>query len=257
MTATDWVAIIGAAAWAPQIFQWIYSATKRPLLKVVSASTVELSYTLNGPTVVLTTAISAERKEALIKEIKLNVTHEKGERREFRWEWLKESAMQMNVPTGETLEFAKDQPALALKVSTLTLTEKRITFTDPNYCSAMSAALVKLWSHYEFLRRNNSQNPEEQAVKSQMFSEAQDMFVQNLYWREGEYTFEIALSVVGLKKAYREKLRVLLTRADVDVLKSNLVMSEQHIRAWLRHRNGVAVKWPGVRWASPQVVQSW
>jgi hypothetical protein len=124
MSPSDIAAYIGAAAWAPQIVQWLYAWAKRPTLKLASARNAQVGYSNAGPIVTLTTAISCERRDALIRKVRLKVKHEKGEERQLEWEWLKESQLQMSIPTGETLAFDKNQPALALKISTLLLVGK-------------------------------------------------------------------------------------------------------------------------------------
>jgi len=45
MTASDIIAIVGAAAWAPQIFQWISDALKKPAQTTESVDEVLRSKT--------------------------------------------------------------------------------------------------------------------------------------------------------------------------------------------------------------------
>jgi len=257
MAPADILAYVGAASWLPQIVQWVYSAIKKPTLLLVSGETVGVTYTGFGPMVLMTTAISTEKKDALIKTIRLKVTHEKGDHHRLRWTWLNESGIQMNVPTGEKVEIGKNQPALALKVSTVSLVEKKITFVDHEVQGLIESGVDKIGRHYDYLKRNSEPNPEDTLLKSKEFVDAYELFKRNLYWKAGTYELEVQMTVVGMSKAYKQKFSMSLTPADIDLLESNVAMFDGHVRANLVARAGQPAKWPQQKWVSPRISQTW
>ena len=149
MTSAEIIAYIGAAAWLPQIGKWIYNSVAKSKLKIVSAPTVEIGYSTFGPIVNLTVAISVECRDALIEKITLKATHKKGEERHLTWKWLNGKQHQIQSATDAIAEVSKNQPAVALKVSTLSLAEKiecgELTESEdrknPGQCRACNASL--------------------------------------------------------------------------------------------------------------------
>lgn len=255
MTASDVAAYIGAAAWAPQIIQWLYSSTKKPKLKAVSGGAAQIGYTGFGPVVGKTIAISCDRKDALIKSVRLYAAHEKGEKRQLNWSWLNESQMQMSAPTGEVFQFGKNEPALALKVSTLTLTQKTISFTDLEFQTGFASVKETLLHHFDYLKKKGGgEDPEDALVKSREFTDAEDFFRKNFFWKQGKYTIDIEFEIVGLSPPHKERFYVILQKADADSLQDNLKFFEGQIRADLRSYSGVTAKWPDWKWANPIVV---
>src|SRR5258706_5590049 len=129
MTPAEWAAFVGAAAWLPQIGQWLYGWLARPALRISSGPTIELGYQNNyGQIDNPSLAISTSRKDAVIERMTVEVRHEQGDTHLLTWVALNESFSEIRNPSGETLEVAKNQAAIALKISTLGLTEKKVLF---------------------------------------------------------------------------------------------------------------------------------
>jgi hypothetical protein len=252
MTAVEIAAYIGAAAWLPQLLQWLYAWLKRPKLKLLSGETIGAGYTAFGQVVTLTTAISCDRRDALIKRVTLRTTHEKGDKRQLTWVWLKEAQMQISMPTGETLDFAKNQPALALKVGPQLLAEKNITFTDREFQAKSAATNDILLRHYDYLKKTVG-DPEDSLIKSKEFMEAQDFFNKSFYWKEGRYEFDVELEIVGRPNQHKEKFIVVFTKPDVDALQANTALYEGQVRGMLKLHDGQQPVWPQWKWVNPTV----
>ena len=120
MTAFDWIAIVGAAAWVPQLVGWIVRRLATPRIRVIPGRSPEIGYTSFGPIFNLPCAISVARKDAIVERITATVTHQNGQSTEFRWTSLSETFSQVRSAEGLT-EVGRNQPAVALKVSTLVL----------------------------------------------------------------------------------------------------------------------------------------
>src|SRR6267378_436482 len=106
MTASDIIAMIGAAAWAPQIFQWIREAIKKPKLELIPAPTILLGYTPAGPIIQLAAAISSENRDVIVTNMSIRVEHESREERLLKWVSVAENLANFDVPT-ERLSMSK------------------------------------------------------------------------------------------------------------------------------------------------------
>ncbi|MDX6404106.1 MAG: hypothetical protein QOH70_1561 [Blastocatellia bacterium] len=145
-------AIIGAAAWVPQIGRWIYKYVSKPQLEILSAPSLALSYNTGGPMVEWTTSLSTQRQDALITKIMLRVTHEKGESRLLTWLKVSELFSEVTGLAGEHAEFRRPQSVLAIKVATETLTERTITFYDKDFYSGADESVAVVKDHYTYLK---------------------------------------------------------------------------------------------------------
>src|SRR5437867_4178650 len=95
MTPLDWVAIVGAAAWIPQVLGWAARKLTEPSLRLVTGIAPEIGYTSFGPIFNLTCAISAERKDAIIERVSCTLEHERGQRLRLSWARLSETFSQI------------------------------------------------------------------------------------------------------------------------------------------------------------------
>ena len=136
MTGSDIVAIVGAAAWIPQIVQWIYKAIRKPTLEILSARAIRLAYTSFGPLLTLPLSISSQNRDVIVTQMNVLVRHQSQEERLLEWNWVTEPLMNIPIPTGENVAFNKTQSVLAIKAINETLTEKIITFADVRFASA-------------------------------------------------------------------------------------------------------------------------
>ena len=134
MTPTELAAYIGALAWLPQIWSWIYGKIVKPKLRINCAATGEVGYSTFGPIVNIDVSISTEKRDALIEKISLKVTHEKGEVRTLTWNTLGEVPQDVRSATGEvTNRWTRTQPAIALRVGEYFSADKFVGFREVEY----------------------------------------------------------------------------------------------------------------------------
>ncbi len=248
MTSAELAAYIGAAAWLPQIYRWF----ARPKVDITSAATVEIGYTTFGPVVNLSCAISAERRDAVIKQLTLNVTHEKGDTRRLTWMRLNETPFKLRVPTGENMDFVKEQPAIALLVSTAALTEKVICFQDLAFQVRALEHLTKLIDRYHYLRSRPL--PAGDLLPAIMESEemihALDFFKTSMYWNEGKYTFQLDAVVARLRSPHKQTFSVELSKPQVDNLRANYGQFDLQLPTLLGEKTTEKPWW---NWSYPQI----
>jgi|GEM_PF-1710642 len=238
MNTTEVLALIGALAWLPQILQWIFTALKRPKIHLVSLQTLQIGYEFNGPVIGITASISTQQKDALITQILLRAIHERGETRLFKWVWLNETQIRMRTVSGETAEFSKNHPAIALQVSTLTPAEKFITFRDVQYAAKYEQLVRAVAEQHNFLKVHEQQ-PLETLLKSKELSRFREFYLSNMYWKEGSYTFEVMLYEAHTRSVHTERLSLHLDQADIEALNKNCALFEKGLREFAAKQDTV------------------
>src|SRR5947209_55878 len=145
----DIIALIGAAAWIPQIIDWLNKKLTKPKVEMLSAKAIQIGYSNYGPYVVWPASFSAEHCDALIKKIILTAKHEKGEERSFIWDHVRETFLQLQAGT-EVGHLFKPSEVLALKVSRETLTERIIIFNDPEFNLNLRDQLASVSDYHKY-----------------------------------------------------------------------------------------------------------
>ncbi len=230
MTASEIAAWIGAAAWLPPILFWIYQITVKPKIALVSGPHTQIGYALfTGPSVHLNCAISASRRDAVIQKMLLRVQHEKGQSASFLWTYLNETFSQIRGVTGETAEVSKSQPAIALKVGTLVLVEKLISFNEVEFQQRQNilfSPIVELRNH---LQKTQPESFRDLTIRSREFAALVDFYKKNVFWQQGKYTVTVCINVVGSKRPTLSTLEFSLSSTDIDRLSHNVLAIEQDL----------------------------
>jgi hypothetical protein len=223
----DIIALIGAAAWIPQIIEWLNKAFTKPKVEMLTSKTFQIGYSDYGPYVGWAAAFSADHQDALIKKIMLVARHEKGEERSFIWDRVRETFFQ--IEAGKDVgTFSKPSEVLALKVPVETLTERIIAFNDPEFTAKLRDRLASVRDYYKYSQPENEQS--EALMKAKEVVQAQEFFAGNMYWKEGSYTFEVEMQIVG-RKPQRQRFTGTFRREDIEKLQSNIPLFESHLRA--------------------------
>lgn len=228
MTAFDWIAIVGAASWVPQVTRWVARKFTKPKVRVIPARAPEIGYTSLGPIFNLPCAISADRKDAVIERITARVTHERGEVTEFYWTSLNETFSQVRSAEG-VAEVTKNQPAVALKVSTLVLTEKQIGMQERAFDQEWRVLMSELTDLHNHLKRTQPQDYQNLTLKSKQFADLMAFAKKRFVWQEGRYTVALELRLAGVKDATVERFQFTLTKNDVERLYQNLDEIERYV----------------------------
>lgn len=223
----DIVALIGAAAWIPQIIEWLNKAFTKPKLEMLTSKAFHIGYSDIGPFVGWAASFSAEQRDALIKKILLTVRHEKGEERSFIWDHIRETFFQLQAGK-DVGNFYRPTEVLALKVPVETLTERIVTFSDPEFTASLRDRLASVRDYHKYSHTESDQP--ESLMKSKEVIQAQEFFAGNMYWREGRYTFEVEMQIVG-RKSHRQSFMGTFSREDIEKLQSNIPLFQSHLRA--------------------------
>jgi len=253
MTGSDIVAIVGAAAWAPQIIQWINEARKKPKLELIPAPTVVLGYTPAGPVIQLAASISSQNRDVIVTEMIVRVQHESREERLLKWSSVAETLASFNVPEIPGLSMNKTQNVLAVKAITETLTEKYLTFNDSHFQRQAQEKINVAREHFNYLS-GQVKEPAQEIIRSKEFQQAVQFLTDSVFWREGTYVLEVQVSGKQLKGVHREAFQVTLTRREIEGLQANLQLIEEGLQEYVTSGQRIQKPWafihPSIRLAS-------
>ena len=253
MTASDIIAMIGAAAWAPQIFQWMREAMKKPKLELIPAPTVRLGYTPAGPFIQLAAAISSENRDVIVTDMIIRVEHESREEKVLKWVSVAETLASFDVPN-ERMSMSKTQNVLAIKVVTEILTEKYFTFNDPQSQHQGNEKTEIAREQFKYMGGQGS-NAVDDILRSKEYKQAERALTDGVFWREGSYLLEIRMSGKELKSVQQEVLRMTLTRRDIELLQGNLQLISEVLKAYVTEGEQLQQSWIYVH-APIQVLES-
>jgi hypothetical protein len=222
-------AIVGAAAWVPQIVRWVYKYISKPKLEILSAPIVAISYTAVGPIIQWATSISTQKQDALITKMVVRITHEKGENRLLAWSAINELFSEVSGLAGEHAQFRKPQSVLAIKATTETLTERTITFYDKDFYSSAEKEIAVAKQHYHYLKTQDG-DASETLVKTKEFRQSLEFFSKDTFWREGKYRLDVSLFEKHLKTPHKQAFGVYVTKDHVEKLRNNLDAFDPYLR---------------------------
>lgn len=241
MGVFEWVAIVGAAAWAPQVIGWIAHYLAKPKLRIIPSNAPEIGYTSFGPIFNLTCSIAAERKDAVIERITVTLKHERGQHIFFLWDTLNETFSQIRSKEGLT-EVGKNQPAIALKVSTLILTEKTIGMREKTFLEESRRYSNALADHINFLKKTEP-DYQKLTLKSKELDDLIKFYKQRFPWQVGQYVASTELRIAGVKEPTTQEFAFALTARDLDYLKQNLDEIERYIPDLIQPQHGILFNW--------------
>lgn len=219
-------AIIGAAAWIPQITKWL----AKPKLQILSAANLGVSFTPNGVSVHWIISISTERQDALITKVGLIVTHQNGDRRFLEWGSLEEEIFKLtSVEINSPINYKKNSGVFAIKAITSALTERSIFFYDRDFMMGGRSKTAIASEHYTYLK-GQEENAAELMVKSKEFKQALEFYTKDIFWKEGDYEIKLILTISNKKSPHVQNFSFALSKEDIAVLHENLDMFEPFLR---------------------------
>lgn len=221
ITPAEIAAYIGAAAWLPQIGRWIYNAYIKPYVIIVPENSVQIGFTTYGPIFNINLALASERKDAILNNITVKIKHESGDTHELKWMGMSETFSEINDSAGSRQVVSKNQGAIALKLSTITLTEKFIRFQDPLFQSSVRIPINELTNYQVYLKQNNKKYHDD-LLKSKQFHDLILEMKKHFWWQAGKY--EASFNVASPKDVkLKDNLFIFsLSQDDVDQLNKNV-----------------------------------
>ena len=227
MTSTEWIAYIGAAAWIPPIVFILYKLLARPKITFYPDRQVQIGYTTIGPIFNLTLALTAQRKDIIIKKIGVKLTHQDGSKHNFVWARISETLSEIRNPLGTTpiMSVEKSLPPLVVKLSTGNIVQAFIQFQDPHFRSALEKASSGFQKHFHFIREKKAKLTKEDidaSIDCKEFEELMDFHKSSFRWKEGSYELMFNIESPSRYTMTKTKFVFKLTQNDADALRTNL-----------------------------------
>lgn len=192
MTVLDWAAVLGALAWTPHLASWIASWISKSQIRVVTSRTAEIGFTTYGPRFNLRLAFSVSKKDIVISEIKIRLTHEGGEEKVLEWEGIVQHLGKMTLPNAGAMPYEKEHSVLAIKLNQKDIEERFIRFQDTAFFANQKDYLDKALKKMAYLQG-------EQTYEAEAFLRSEEMvelynFTKHAYsWKPGKYKFVIEI----------------------------------------------------------------
>jgi hypothetical protein len=192
-------------------------------LEIITHKVIEIGYTFFGPIINLDFAFSATKDDAFIKNITVELNHESKQIEQFKWEWFEEKLMEMEFPEAGIVPYKRNQKAIALKVLTSTLVEKKIGLRKPSFAKIYSISYDEVFEVYQnLISKDVSMN---ELVKTKEYNNFENIFKNNFSWKIGKYTGTITCTVANRSKSFSKNFEFFLTNADIRKLEGNIQKS--------------------------------
>lgn len=234
MDVFDWVALIGAAAWLPQILVVIYWVLVKPRAVLIPVPELELGYTYYGPILNMKASLFAERKDALILEMKLFLRHEDGREIVLHWHSFTEEFSQLRDASGEAAKVTKDQMATALQVSTSVPTTKFIRFQDSSFQDETRGLFGASDQELNRLQAAEVDDPVGEYLTSKEHTQLLSHFRHGFPWEPGRYQFWLRMEIQGRRRPAVAESAFVLRKSDVDRLRTNIDVIERQAELFAR-----------------------
>lgn len=217
---TDWLGIIGAFAWLPQIIKWIKEYFKKPKLTIVSGEQIEIGFTSFGPIINLSLAFLSETKKALIHKLVLELVHENNDTQKFSWVWFEEILYSMDLPDLQQINTKRNQNAIAVKIGIDELIEKKIGFQQNTFKHEYNK-LYKQLSEDAIEFYQIGKNSDELKLTS-TYRNLSNLLTDSFNWKTGKYKVKITTHIANDKIVAHHELDFTLNSLDLKLLHSNI-----------------------------------
>ncbi|MCH7559042.1 MAG: hypothetical protein IIB56_16540 [Planctomycetes bacterium] len=225
MDALDYVAIIGAAAWTPQIITWVYRILTQPKVSIHLHSLPQIGYTTLGPIFNVTFALLSEKKDAILNKISATLKHESGATYTFDWAGLSEDLSEIENPIGETVSVKKTSLPLVVKVLHTGVAQVFVRFQHKQFKVNLRKPGALVLDRFIFLKSSGKLKTEqdiEDLVSEQVFSEYMKHLSSEFIWIAGKYTVTFAFGSPNKFKYKKNEYIFELSQDDINELKKNI-----------------------------------
>jgi len=225
MNAIDWVAIIGAAAWAPQIFTWLYQFITKPKIILYLHTKPEIGYTSLGPIFNVSLALLSEKKGIALNNFSVSIKHESGASYTFDWDGLSEDLSEIQNPLGQPTSIKKTYLPLVVRVLPLSVAQAFVRYQYKPFKEKFGQKLQAAQNKLQLLRnagRLKTEQDIEALASEQEFSDLVKQIHSEFIWIAGKYTVVFDFQSPGKFKYKKDKYTFSLSQDDIDGLRKNI-----------------------------------
>lgn len=251
MGVFEWMALIGAAAWLPQLGFVVYRSVITPRVVLIPVPELELGYTYFGPILNVKASLFAERKDAIILDMTVVLRHEHGREIVLEWHSFVEEFSELRDASGEATKVTRDQMATALRVSTAMPSEKFIRFQDPTFQDETRSLTRVAMEELERLKRAGSEEAVTEYLRSKENEALMSHFRHGLPWEAGRYEVTLRMQMLDRDEPAVAKSTFDLSQGEVDRIRKNIAATEERVRLVAEGKN--ADEADPYQWTNPRL----
>ncbi len=229
MKLIDWIAILGALAWAPYLIgvikQW-FSIAK---IRVITQRRAEIGFSTLGPIFNIRLAFSVENRDIVVSDMKVRLRHESGEEKVFEWQGITQHMGKMQIPDAGIMPFDKEQSVLAVKLNQKEIEERFIRCQDASFIATKQIYEEKAVKKIAYLKAEGKYD-RETFLREQEMTELYSFNKHAFPWKEGKYIVSIVIQSPEKFQIVDNKSEFLLSHMDIEQLSENKNIIEESYR---------------------------
>jgi hypothetical protein len=245
----DIAALVGAAAWIPQIWRYF----QRPKVTPIVGGQIEIGYTHFGPLFNPKIAFRVEKRAALVTGIEFAVVHERHQSTQFRCNQLVEYGSFSESTSGEKAVHQRQQDVVAVVLNPMSIVERKANCREVNCLNQLEQFNIGLGSAVDRLR-GTSTNWIDELQRSREYVDLTRFLEESFIWQSGKYSVECSVNVAGQKRPSKCKFQFVLGETSLASLRNNATTIKENFRRSLMPPDTVyAEKTPDINWIYPNV----
>ena len=225
MEQMGWVAIIGAAAWVPQIITWLYRVLTKPTLSLYLDKIPQVGYNFLGPIFNVSFALLSGRKDIVLNKFSVKLEHESGASYVFDWVGLSEDLSEIQNPIGTTMKIKKTYLPLVVKVLHAGVAQVFVRFQHTQFKTNSKKPFANAIDKFSLLNSSGKLDTEEKIeaiISESEFDTVIKLFRSEFIWAAGKYTVTFEFGSPNKFKYKKDKYTFNLHQSDIDALRVNI-----------------------------------
>lgn len=225
MEQMGWVAMVGAAAWVPQIITWVYRILTKPKLSLYLDRIPQIGYNSLGPIFNVSFALLSRRKDIVLNKFSVTLEHESGASYVFDWDGLSEDLSEIQNPIGAPVKIKKAYLPLVVKVLQTGVAQVFVRFQHTQFKANLKTPYANAIDKYNLLKASGKLDTEEKIeaiISEPEFDKVIKLFSSEFIWAAGKYTVTFEFSSPNKFKYKKSKYTFNLHQSDIDALRVNI-----------------------------------
>ncbi len=248
---SDVVALVGAAAWLPQLWRFF----QRPKVTPIAGGQVEIGFSNLGPIFNPKVAFRVERREALVTAIECQITHEKGQKTQFKCMQLIEQGVRSESTSGEKAVHQRQQDVVALVLNPMSIVERKVACQEVTCLERLENLKIQLYGTVDRLR-DASAVWIDNVIRSSDYTIISKFLQDSFIWQAGTYRVDCSVWVGGQKHRAKCQFRFVLGDTSIVLLRKNFEIIADDFKRGLTPTDPNEPKPQGLNWVYANVLVS-
>jgi len=253
MKLIDVIAITGALAWTPHLISIARSWLTKSKIRIITQNSADIGFTTYGPIFNLRLAFAVENKDIVVTDLKIIITHESGEKKEFGWQGITQQLGNLTMPDAGVMRQAKEHSVLAIKLNQKDIEEREIRFQELAYIKDHGQLLADAMKSESYLKSENK-FVAAKFLRSKEMKALYSFNKQAFAWKQGKYTASIEMNSPNAFSILDNKLEFSLSSVDIDELEKNKDLIEEFYKCTVENTEmDPAMIW---QWCNPALYKA-